>query len=86
VPPVPALFLFVMERGGIGADEAYATFNMGAGYAVYVAEDDASRVAALARARGLVAWRAGHVEAGPRELVIEPLRTRYGGDALVVRG
>lgn len=86
VPPVPAVFRFMMERGEITAAEAYATFNMGAGFAVYVPEAAAGRVVEIARARGGKAWVFGHVASGPREVVIEPLGVRYGSEALAVRG
>ncbi|MGH7893301.1 MAG: AIR synthase-related protein [Candidatus Binatia bacterium] len=85
VPPVSPLFRFLVGRAGIDATEAYGTFNMGAGFAVYVPEAAAPRVVEIARGRGIDAWVAGHVEAGPREVVIEPLGVRYAGDALSVR-
>jgi phosphoribosylformylglycinamidine cyclo-ligase len=85
VPPVPPLFRFLAERGGLDAAEAYATFNMGAGFAVYVPEPQAARVVAVAREHGIAAWAAGRVGAGPREVVIDPLGVRYEGATLSVR-
>jgi phosphoribosylformylglycinamidine cyclo-ligase len=86
VPPLTPLFRFVMEPGGIDAAEAYATFNMGAGFAVYVPEAEAARVVEVARAHGIAAWVAGRVEPGAQEVVIEPLRLRYAAGTLGVRG
>src|SRR5262249_30182511 len=86
VPPVPPLFHFMTERAGIDAAEAYATFNMGAGFAVYVPAAQADRVVDAARSQALHAWIAGRVEAGPREVVIDPLGVRYGDETLSVRG
>ena len=40
--PVPALFRFLMEAGPVAPREAYATFNMGIGFAVYVAPSAAA--------------------------------------------
>jgi phosphoribosylformylglycinamidine cyclo-ligase len=85
LPQVPALFRFMIERAGIDAAEAYATFNMGAGFAVYVPAAQAPRVVDVARACALEAWVAGRVESGPREVVIEPLGLRYGDETLAVR-
>ena len=50
--PVPALFQFLMEAGPITLREAYATFNMGVGFAAYVAPDDAAATVAAAQASG----------------------------------
>jgi phosphoribosylformylglycinamidine cyclo-ligase len=85
-PPVSPLFRFLVDRAGLSPAEAYATFNMGAGFAVFVPDGDAPRVIDTAGAHGIAAWVAGRVESGPREVVIEPLGIRYGGDALAVRG
>ena len=85
VPPVPPLFRFMTEHAGLDASDAYATFNMGAGFALYVPESDAPRVLDAARTHGIAAWVAGRVEDGPREVVIEPLGVRYPGEALAVR-
>ena len=58
---------------------------MGAGFALYVAAGDASRVVEVARGCGVPAWIAGTVEAGARQVVIEPLGLTFGGDDLHVR-
>jgi phosphoribosylformylglycinamidine cyclo-ligase len=86
LPPVSPLFQFLTVRAGLSADEAYATFNMGAGFAVYVPARDAPAVVAAAAAHGFPAWLAGTVEAGERAVVIEPLGVTYGGERLAVRG
>lgn len=85
LPPVPPLFRFMMERGGVAAAEAYATWNMGAGFAVFVPERHVEHVARAAAAHGVSAWDAGRVADGPREVVLEPLGLRYAGDALAIR-
>lgn len=85
VPPLSALFAFFVDVGGVALDEAYANFNMGAGFAVYVPEPHAAMVVDAAARHGLDAWVAGRVEAGPREVVIEPIGAVYRGDSLGVR-
>ena len=85
VPPQTPLFRFLVERGALDAAEAYGTFNMGAGFAIYVGERDAAHVVEVAARHGIAAWHAGHVEAGPREVVIEPLGVRYAGETLALR-
>ena len=85
VPPVPRVLSFIAEHAGHDAQEAYSTFNMGAGFALFVAAGDAERTVGVARAQGIEAWIAGHVEAGPKQLLIEPLALRFGDDALQLR-
>ena len=85
LPDVPAVLSFIQKEAGLDAREAYGTFNMGAGFAVFVPAEDADRAVAVARKGGVDAWVAGSVEAGPRRLVIEPLGVEYGGEELGVR-
>ena len=82
---VPTVLSFIQKEAGLDAREAYGTFNMGAGFAVFVPAEDADRAVAVARKAGVDAWVAGSVEAGPRRLVIEPLDLEYGGEELGVR-
>jgi phosphoribosylformylglycinamidine cyclo-ligase len=86
-PPLP-VFEFIMRNGPVDLKEAYGTFNMGAGFAAYVAKEDASRCVELARAAGYDAWVAGEVrKQGNRKAVeIVPLGLVFEGETLNVRG
>jgi phosphoribosylformylglycinamidine cyclo-ligase len=85
VPPVPPVLKFIQEHARQDAQEAYSTLNMGAGFAIFVSPQDADRTVAVARAQGVEAWVAGQVEAGSKQLIIEPLGLRFGDDALQLR-
>jgi phosphoribosylformylglycinamidine cyclo-ligase len=85
LPAVPAVLSFIQQHAGQDAHEAYSTLNMGAGFALFVAADDADRTVEVARAQGVEALVAGRVESGPKQLLIEPLSIRYGDDALQLR-
>jgi len=83
----PALFQFMMEAGPIELREAYATFNMGVGFAAYVAPETAEQVLAIAKETGYDAWLAGRVKKeGTRKAVVVPeLGLTFEGDTLQVR-
>jgi phosphoribosylformylglycinamidine cyclo-ligase len=85
VPPVPPVLQFIQQQAGHDAAEAYGTLNMGAGFALFVAADDAERTVQVARAAGVDAWMAGRVEEGPKQLFIEPLDVHFGGESLQLR-
>ena len=85
VPEVTPVLRFIQHHARQDDREAYSTFNMGAGFAIFVAADDAERTAAVARAQGVPAIVAGRVEAGAKELLIEPLGIRFGTDDLQLR-
>ena len=85
LPDVPPVLDFIRRHAGLDDREAYGTFNMGAGFALFVAADEAEAVAEVARRSGVPAWVAGTVEAGPRRVVVEPLDLVYDGDELALR-
>ncbi len=82
LPPVPEVLEFLVAEAAMNVAEAYSTFNMGAGYALYCAAGAAQEVVEIAAGMGLGAWRAGTVEQGPREVLLEPVGVRFTGSEL----
>jgi phosphoribosylformylglycinamidine cyclo-ligase len=82
LPPVPEVLAFLVEHAGIDQREAYGTFNMGAGFAVYVEPGLARDVVDAAAARGMRATVAGHVEAGERGVELAGPGLSYLGSEL----
>jgi phosphoribosylformylglycinamidine cyclo-ligase len=76
-----------MEAGPVVPREAFATFNMGIGFAVYVAPGSAAAALEAARDSGYDAWVAGRVRRdGKRKAVSIPsLGLEFEGDTLQVR-
>jgi len=83
----PAIFEFIMQAGPVDVKEAYATFNMGAGFAAYVAANQAKRCVEIATATGHDAWIAGAVQKqGDRKAVeIVPLNLTFDEQSLKLR-
>jgi phosphoribosylformylglycinamidine cyclo-ligase len=77
VPAVPPVLAFLQKAARMSAAEAYGTFNMGAGFALFVAAKDAEKTVATAKATGIDAIIAGKVEDGPKSVVIEPLGVTF---------
>jgi phosphoribosylformylglycinamidine cyclo-ligase len=70
---VPEVLEFLVEAAGMSPAEAYSTFNMGCGFAVYCAPGQGERVVELASELDLEAHVAGTVEPGPRRVVLEEI-------------
>jgi phosphoribosylformylglycinamidine cyclo-ligase len=85
VPEVTPVLKFIQRHAKQDDREAYSTLNMGAGFALFVKAEDAQRAVDVAQAQGVSAIVAGHIEAGPKRLVIEPLGIEFGDDALQLR-
>jgi phosphoribosylformylglycinamidine cyclo-ligase len=85
--PAPALFEFMIDAGPIERREAYATFNMGVGFAAYVAPELAEAALEVAKATGYDAWLAGRVrKEGTRKAVVVPsFGLIFEGDTLQLR-
>jgi phosphoribosylformylglycinamidine cyclo-ligase len=82
LPPVPPVLEFLADQAGMTERDAYGTFNMGAGWAVYVDREDADRVVEAAAARGMTARVAGHHEEGNRAVELTGLGISYSGAEL----
>jgi len=85
VPEVPPVLSFIQQHAHQDNREAYSTLNMGAGFAIFVRAEDARRTVEVAQGQGVAALIAGQVEAGAKELLIEPLSIRFGNDDLQLR-
>ncbi len=85
LPEVPAVLQFIQQQAQMSDEDAYGTLNMGAGFAIFVAAADAERTVEVARQAGVAALVAGRVEAGAKQLLIEPLGLVFGSDALQLR-
>ncbi|GAP34630.1 AIR synthase-related protein [Piscinibacter sakaiensis] len=85
LPPVPPVLRFIQQQAGQDDHEAYGTLNMGAGFALFVDASEAARTVEVAEAAGVTAWVCGRVEAGPKQLWIDPIGVHYGDDALQLR-
>jgi phosphoribosylformylglycinamidine cyclo-ligase len=83
LPDSQPIFRFIQEQTKLSDIQMYGLFNMGAGYAFYIPEADvekAQQIAALQH--GIKTWKAGHIEAGEKQLVIPRLGLTFPGESL----
>jgi phosphoribosylformylglycinamidine cyclo-ligase len=82
---VPPVLDWIRTTLDLPAGEAYGTFNMGAGFAVYCRSGEVDAVVAVAEQAGHAAWVAGSVEAGARRVILEPVGVTFASDELRLR-
>lgn len=90
LPDSLPIFEFIQEHGPVADKEAYATFNMGAGFALYVPPDDVKTIhGILDRYSGrnrVSAVLAGYVEESrEKKVVIKPKGITFTADSLNIR-
>lgn len=87
IPEPQPVFRFIQQHGRIELTEMYGNYNMGAGFALYVSQDDADKVVEISKACGIDAWVAGPIlkRGDEKKVVIEPLGLEYDGSTLAVR-
>jgi phosphoribosylformylglycinamidine cyclo-ligase len=85
LPPVPPVLKFIVDVSHMDVREAYGSLNMGAGFALYVPEAAVSATVKIAERQGILALPAGRVEAGPKQVLIDPLGISYAGESLNLR-
>jgi phosphoribosylformylglycinamidine cyclo-ligase len=62
--PVPPLFTWLAEAGGVAADEMDRVFNLGVGMIAVVPADAVAAVRSAATAAGVETWLVGEIERG----------------------
>jgi len=85
LPPVPPVFHFMNAWTGMSVQEAYGTFNMGFGFALFLPRAAAADALLAAKNAGFELDYVGHAEKGPRRVEIRPLGITYDGSSLAIR-
>ena len=62
--PVPPIFPFIQEKGGLKSEEMFNVFNMGIGFVLAVKEEDMTDVIQTLENNGEKAYLIGRVKAG----------------------
>lgn len=80
------IFDFIQKHGPVSDEEAYGTFNMGAGFALYIPQQDIGQTVEIAAGLGLTAFPAGHIrDSYARQVTIIPKNLRFPESTLQVR-
>lgn len=89
IPTPHPVFEFIEKESGNEGDkrEMYGTFNMGAGFAIFLPQEMVQRAQEVAfNNHGFDSINAGTVKEGPRQVIIRPLNDlRFGEETLGVR-
>lgn len=85
--PIPhPLFNFIQEHSRNTDEEMYGNFNMGAGFALFMPEENVAEAQMIAMEKyGWRSGKAGYVSEGPKQVVIQPKSLIYKGETLGVR-
>jgi phosphoribosylformylglycinamidine cyclo-ligase len=69
--PVPWVFRFIQKKGDIPEEEMWRVFNMGVGFVLVVARDEAERTLHLLQSAKERAWILGEIVRGERGVTLE---------------
>ena len=59
--------------------------HMGAGFAIYLPQDQVARAQRIAKKHKLKSWNAGFIENGPKQVIIKPKDVVFRGKTLGIR-
>jgi phosphoribosylformylglycinamidine cyclo-ligase len=85
IPEPHPVFQFMQEQLQYDDQQMYETFNMGAGLAIYLSQDEVERTIEIAQEKGLAAIEAGYLSDGPKQIKIRTNDVYFPGDTLSVR-
>lgn len=83
--PVPDEFTLIQDVSHNDDKEMYGNLNMGAGFAIYVPGADVDKVQQISLENGFSTYDSGHIEEGPRQVVIESKNLVFEDDTLQLR-
>ena len=84
--PVPDIFTTIQKLGNIKLEEMWGNYNMGAGWALIVARKDVDVILSVLTCHaGYTAFVVGHVEDGPKKVVIKPIDLTFEDDSMKLR-
>lgn len=79
------IFDFIQKYSGSSDADMYGTFNMGAGFAIYVPKDQVDMAQDVITKNNLKSWNAGIVQNGPKQVIIQPKNITFQAKTLGVR-
>lgn len=86
IAPNMPIFEFLQAQYGVSDEEMYRIYNMGVGFTAYVKPEFIQPLSDIANDLGFEgAGDFGVVEAGPRQVIIEPLKVVLDGTTLAIR-
>ena len=77
IPTPQPIFDFIQGNGPVTIREMYQTFNMGAGFALYVNPADVPQLLEIGEQLNLKPIDAGEIKEGPRQVIIDPIDETY---------
>ncbi len=84
IPPVPIILQFLQKQLKLSDQEAYATFNMGIGFCVYIPKQFSKQVIKIAKEHNFAAWELGTISAA-KAIEIDSLHVTYNQSDLQIR-
>lgn len=86
VPDPHPVFKLIQQTGKVSPEEMYGNYNMGCGFVLYLAPEEAKQAAALAPQHGVKASIGGRIWLGkPKSVLLAPKGIRFEGKALDLR-
>lgn len=85
IPHPPPIFDFIQKNSGSSDYDMYGTFNMGAGFAIYLPATQVEKVKKIAQKHNLKSWKAGEVKKGPKQVIIEPKKITFNASSLEIK-
>ncbi|OGD86379.1 hypothetical protein A2870_00685 [Candidatus Curtissbacteria bacterium RIFCSPHIGHO2_01_FULL_41_11] len=79
------VFTFIQKHAGLSDYEIYQTLNMGQDYAIFLPESHVKKAQQIIKNNKLSSLDAGHVEVGPRQVIIRPKNITFGSETLDLR-
>lgn len=79
------VFLFIQKHAGLSDYDAYATYNMGQDYVIFLPKKDVKKAQSIITKNKFESLDAGFVKKGPRQVIIKPKSLVFKSETLNLR-
>lgn len=77
LPRKPKILAYLQKVGHLPDKEAYQTWDMGVGFAIFAPENQGKKMKKICRKHKVDFFKIGRVKKGPKKVIIEPLKIIY---------
>jgi phosphoribosylformylglycinamidine cyclo-ligase len=85
LPEPPPIFQMIQKSGDVPDEEMFFTYNMGIGFCIVAAPEDADAILGVAKKHSVDGWIIGHTEPSQTRKAVIPSRGLVGKDGAFSR-
>lgn len=85
LPKSQPIFETIQKYANLSDRDMYDTYNMGGGFAIFAPQESVEKILKISQRHRIKALICGHVEKGPKRVILKPLNIEFSASELIIR-